>query len=155
VSVSSTVVMAPAAVLGPPDLMFAFATLTGDASGGTNQINFIIPAGFLWMINFVSFGGSGPAAFEFALHLSNQDDTVAVNSITVSHVATLPANATLSAAESYIWPRYLFKTTTRAANLALQTPNTDTRVNRLYVRMLRWPKNAAPEAWAAFLVAPS
>ncbi len=153
-AVTSEIELKPSSVTGPPDVLIAFGTLAGAAGGGNSTIVCPFPAGWLWMINQISFGSSAITALEFGLHLNDQDDTVTGGFTTMSHVGELGAQTTFSNRDLFTWPRMIFRTTTRPANLTLQTLNIDATEMRLYVRALRWRKNDPPRAWEAYLVSP-
>lgn len=153
-SVAVTQVLQPTGVTGPPDVMAAFTTLTGDGSGGTNTITITIDAGFLWMINFVCFGHNVAGALEFAMILDSSDDLIAVGSQAIRHNGTLAAGSALANTELFVWPRSIFSTSLRDATLLFQVPNVNLEVSQLYARLLRWRKNDPPAAWQAFMVGP-
>jgi len=155
VSVSTLLnALQPTGITGPPEVMFGLATVTGDASGGTAILSFVIPPGFMWMPQLVSFQAVASDALDYEIALIDLEDNAPASSFEYTITREIAAVTTIETADAFILPRMLIKVTNRNSVIRCRTANVTTVVYRMYVRMLRWPKNAQPEAWQAFLVAP-
>ncbi len=143
----------PGGPLGPPTIMLGFQTLAGDVSGGTSTISFVLPPGFLYMLTTLAFGTASNVDINFNVRLENFDDQVANARLSRSGVITAPG-ASLGSFEMISWPRILVRTVQRTPTIDFICANTNGITHQLYLRVLRWPANAAPEALIAFLTAP-
>jgi len=153
VSVASTGnELQPAGITGPPDVMVGRATVVGDVSGGTAQISFNLPAGFLWMPRWTTVNTASAQAS--IIRMNNTDDVVAGATFTFAEAFTtvLFGGQAVSTIEL---PAFLIKTVIQAATLELFLTNVDGETSEMYVRALRWDKNSPPEAWLAFLTSPT
>lgn len=146
--------MAPSGISGPPEVMAGFATLDGDGSAGTSSISIQLDAGFLWMPNYVSFGTGDVTALEFFVSISSMEDSVGGGTNLYRVSGTIPVKTAVAVSETVVFPRMLIKTNRGAASVNIINPNVDGDTVAFFLRALRWPKNAEPAAWTAFMVAP-
>lgn len=152
-AIAVTGVLAPTGIQGPPEVMAGFATATGDVSGGNTTISFFLAPGFLWMPLFMSFGVDSAVAVTFRMDLLETDDQLAQNTSMVALTEDIAAT-TLGNLTTRAFPRMLIRTVQVAPEARFFIPNVSTRISQCYMRALRWPRNAAPEAFLAYLTAP-
>lgn len=150
----ANVALQPTGVPGPPEIMFGAATITGDVSGGVAGMQYILEAGFTWMPQLASIIVADVLAIDYELAMFDLEDVVPTGTFEWTQNREIAASTGIRTADALVLPRMLIRTTNKDSQVRFQTANVDTIVYRSYVRFLRWPKNAPPQAWQAFLTAP-
>ncbi len=143
-----------ASILGPPDLMYARANITGDASGGNIVATIPLAGGFVWLPLWVELDTVNATAEEVLVQYTDatggQEALIGLNSAGAG--ATVPVFGTESVFR-VDWPRGLV---VRSDDTEIRCTfvNTDTQIWVVQARSIRYPAQGSPQLWQQFMTQP-